>query len=84
MSARMCFTGKIAAGAVNPRAGEAIVRMIDEFAEKHRKTLGDAAGLRLAAGGSCGGRRRRCCPQGRRIPRHRDRPGQRAAHRGGL
>lgn len=49
MSPRMCFTGKVASGDVDPRAGARIVEMLDAFRLEHAQKLGDAAGERAAA-----------------------------------
>ncbi len=49
MTARRCFSGKIEGGAVNRRAGQQLLDMMDEFERKHEATLGAAAGGRQAA-----------------------------------
>jgi len=45
----MCFTGKMAAGVVANRAGRKLLELLDEFAERHKGTLGDAAAERAGA-----------------------------------
>jgi hypothetical protein len=49
LTARRCFTGKIAAGKVSRRAGEQILAMLDDFERQHQARLGDGAGARQAA-----------------------------------
>lgn len=49
MTARKCFTRKIAAGKVAQQSGRQILDMMNAFEAEHQKTLGDAAGARQAA-----------------------------------
>lgn len=45
----MCFTGKIASGQVDRKAGEKLLDLVDRFEEEHKAKLGDNAGARAAA-----------------------------------
>lgn len=49
MTARMCFTGKIAAGKVAARAASGLLDLIGRFEEARQAELGDVAGARAAA-----------------------------------
>ncbi len=49
MSARMCFTGKIAAGTVSQRAGARLLDMIDAFETDTKVRLGESAAALRAA-----------------------------------
>jgi hypothetical protein len=50
MTARQCFTGKIAAGRVAERAGRELLKLLDDFEANARQKLGDdPAALRQAA-----------------------------------
>lgn len=49
MSARDCFTGKMAAGMVSKGAGERLLGMIEQFQREHEKTLGGSEAARRAA-----------------------------------
>jgi hypothetical protein len=49
MTARRCFTGKVAAGKVSQRAAQPILDMLDAFEREHAARLGDTAGARQAA-----------------------------------
>lgn len=49
MSARMCFSGKIAAGTVSQRAGARLLDMIDAFEAEAKERLGDSTAALTAA-----------------------------------
>lgn len=49
MTARQCFTGKIAGGAVAARAGKKLLDLVGAFEEARKAELGDLAGSRAAA-----------------------------------
>lgn len=49
MTARRCFTSKIAAGKVSQRAAQPILDMLEAFEREHAAKLGDSAGARAAA-----------------------------------
>ena len=49
MTARQCFTGKMAAGTVSDRAGRDLLALLEEFEREHNVQRGDAAGARRAA-----------------------------------
>jgi hypothetical protein len=49
MTARRCFTSKVAAGVVSQRAGQKILDMIDGLEKHHRGKIGSAAGAVKAA-----------------------------------
>jgi hypothetical protein len=49
MSARDCFTGKMAAGLVPKGAGERLMSMVEQFQREHEKILGGAEAAKRAA-----------------------------------
>jgi hypothetical protein len=49
MTARDCFTGKVASGTVDRRAGDRLLQLLDDFTEHHKATLGDAAAMQRGA-----------------------------------
>lgn len=49
MTARRCFTGKIASGIVSERAGKKLLDVLDEFERVHGVTPGDETAARAAA-----------------------------------
>ena len=49
MTARECFTGKIAAGMVSKGSGERLLGMIEQFQREHEKVLGGPDAARAAA-----------------------------------
>lgn len=49
MSARDCFTGKMASGIVPRNAGQRLLNMVEQFQREHEKVLGGPEAERLAA-----------------------------------